>query len=256
MLDEPGTMALDFFEIAVRPSVANPALNVRLPMYQKGKWCACNNIEVCLYQHESFDAAILFEPELSVPQAIPEHLKYLPYIIIREDELAELSFFQSELAMMDECFFIGYPGTPKRLSATGNAIFHYDNETNFPIARQAIIASMPAQFFKHEHVKTQAAVLTSGVSFSGSSGSPVLTPALGIPPGSEPLAGPYRSAKVIGIMTGHFTKQEIQAEFYHAGLSFFTASIAIRMLIDKARENNWGPPPADFRPHLWTRNTD
>ena len=98
----------------------------------------------------------------------------------------------------------------------GEGTVFYDVPANFPIARHAIIASGP--FYTHKDIKTAGPILVSGLSFHGSSGSPVVTPFLGIAPGSVnttrpretgtlslvPVVAEYRESRLIGIMTGRF----------------------------------------------------
>jgi len=132
---------------------------------------------------------------------------------------------------MDDCYFIGYPGT----SQNEELIPFWDTMTNFPIARHAMIASPPQKVFRNERIRTTGTLLVSGMSLSGSSGSPVITP----PMPSRTLEASSRPARLIGIMSGHFSTVQSGETFAHAGLSFLTKSVSIRFLIEAARARNW-----------------
>jgi len=200
------------------------------------------------------DAAILVDPKLD---GYPPTDQMFRIVALPESLLADGAWINTKLQMMDECFFIGYPSVPKdSKDDSGEPTHLYDVPMTFPIARQAIIASSP--FFTHKDIKTTGVMLVSGLSFHGSSGSPVVTPLLGVPPGSVttkpmedfpeyehmPLAlvTDYREPRVIGIMTGKFETKEIDRVFTHAGLSYFTRAGYLSALIKQAREGGWKPP--------------
>jgi hypothetical protein len=101
----------------------------------------------------------------------------------------------------------------------------------------ATLASIPAVEFRNDAVKTTEVMLVSGLSFSGSSGSPVLNQRKGIPPGGDINDPSYVPSKIIGIMSGHFWENPDDAPemFRHSGLSYLTKSTAILALIADAR---------------------
>ncbi len=162
--------------------------------------------------------------------------------------MADKKWTNENVQMMDECFFIGFPGVK---NDAGETVLLYNEWTQFPIARQAIIASDP--FYRHKDIKTQGTMLVSGLSFHGSSGSPVIVPFLGLPPGSASLPRLSRDERstrlssarpvkprIIGIMTGAFFAN--QKAFTHAGLSYFTHSAYILKMIERTRAAGWKRP--------------
>jgi hypothetical protein len=192
---------------------------------------------------DAADAAILVDPSFDFgPNAGRRALS------VREDFLADKKWTNENVQMMDECFFIGYPSVKNE---AGETVVLYNEWTQFPIARQAIIASDP--FYRHKDIKTQGTMLVSGLSFHGSSGSPLIVPFLGLPPGSVSLpsfvdgrtkhtlvVGASREPRIIGIMTGAFFAN--QKAFTHAGLSYFTHSAYIVKMIERARGAGWQRP--------------
>jgi hypothetical protein len=223
-------------------------------LYAPGEWFQCENVEDSLYMSREWDVAIFVAPRLL--DCDPE--RYRPRPVIKETDLADREWFQRTQTMMDDCYFIGYPGTPAALSKSGRDVFHYDTRSKFPIARHAIIASPPDIPFSHDSIPTTGTVLVSGMSFHGSSGSPVVTPQMGVPHGimdfqvGNQKEESFRPARVIGIMTGKFSTNEIGADFTHAGLSYFTLSSCIAWVIQKAREADWKRPS----PELGINNGD
>jgi hypothetical protein len=194
---------------------------------------------------EAADAAVLVDPAFEVGPELGYHT-----LSVKEDFLADKKWTNENVQMMDECFFIGFPGVK---NDAGETVLLYNEWTQFPIARQAIIASDP--FYRHKDIKTQGTMLVSGLSFHGSSGSPVIVPFLGVPPGSvslpsfvegrtvhTPVVGACREPRIIGIMTGAFFAK--QKAFTHAGLSYFTHSAYILRMIERARSGGWKRPAA------------
>jgi len=196
---------------------------------------------------EAADAAILVDPALDTG---PVHDPQYNHVAVSESFLADGAWINRQLQMMDECYFIGYPSVERG----GETTLLYDVPATFPIARQAIIASGP--FYKHKDIRVAGPILVSGLSFHGSSGSPVVTPFLGIPPGSVnttrpreggtlalvPVVAEHREARIIGIMTGAFYAD--QHQFTHAGLSYFTRAGYVLNLIKQARDGQWIRPTA------------
>lgn len=145
--------------------------------------------------------------------------------MIEQANLADQRFFEEKLAMMDIASFIGFPGR--------KGIPWWDEGMHLPIARIANIASYPAIDFKNGAVKTSDITLVSGLSFSGSSGSLVISHEKSI--GVElPLHNPrHVPATVIGIMSGHWWEEAATPDiFHHSGLSYFTRSTSIIHLIE------------------------
>jgi hypothetical protein len=188
---------------------------------------------------EAADVAILIDPVLVTGGGFDDQYRVITIPIAY---IADGAWINTRLQMMDECYFIGYPS----IERGGKVTFLYDVRANFPIARQAIIASGP--FYTHEDIKVAGPILVSGLSFHGSSGSPVLTPSLGIPPGSVmardsataalvPVEAEHRGERIIGIMTGAFYTD--QHQFTHAGLSYFTRAGYILNLIKRAHDLQW-----------------
>ena len=73
-------------------------------------------------------------------------------------------------------------------------------------------------------------MLFRSLSFSGSSGSPVISHEKGIPG----ISG-YVEPKILGIMSGHWWDEEPESGmFFHSGLSYFTRVTSIRELVEPA----------------------
>jgi len=132
--------------------------------------------------------------------------------------------------------FIGYPGLRGQP--------WWDQAAELPIARVATLASIPAIEFRNEAVKTAEVLLVSGLSFSGSSGSPVFNKRKGIFPGGDVHDPSYVPSKIIGIMSGHFWENPDASPdmFRHSGLSYMTKATAITALIELARAAGFKRP--------------
>lgn len=147
--------------------------------------------------------------------------------------LADESFLKDNVRMMDSCCFVGFPGS------LGTKEEWWDKKGNFPIARNASIASRSDGYYKNEGIVTNDVVLVSGMSFNGSSGSPVFSFQKGLK-GVLRMAGTedenYVPPKLIGIMSGHWRTNEPDM-FKHGGLSYFTRSTSILHLIQQAKAN-------------------
>ena len=126
---------------------------------------------------------------------------------------------------MDFVSFIGYPGS--------NGLGWWDQRWNTPIARMATIASNPAVPFTHDSISTADVTLVSGLSFSGSSGSPVLLHQKGLRTSGLVVDPAFTPAMLLGIMSGHWWDvTEKPAMFKHSGLSYFTRATSISLLLD------------------------
>lgn len=126
---------------------------------------------------------------------------------------------------MDLASFIGFAGTKD--------VKYWDQKWNMPIARLCIISSWPEIQFTHPKIQTANTALVSGLSFSGSSGSPLILHAKCIETGGESDSTSYVPPKVIGIMSGHWTVSSTTSEWLeHSGLSYYTRSTLILKLIN------------------------
>lgn len=172
--------------------------------------------------HATADVAIVSWP-LGEPKLGP-----CAFISFQSDLLADSDFFKNSLHPMDIASFIGYPGKDSK--------DWWDTGNNFPIGRIAHIASLPVMDFANQSIETSHALLVSGFSFSGSSGSPVLLHEKGLNLGEGlTMAVPnYVGPKLLGIMSGHWQEpSDIPGMFNHTGLSYLTKSTAILELLAK-----------------------
>jgi len=171
-----------------------------------------------IYASGSSDCAII------VPQFKEDTAPYEILTIIRQPDLADQTFFREKLEMMDLASFIGFPGR--------RGIPWWDEVMGLPIARIASIASYPGVDFKNRGIKTADVVLVSGLSFTGSSGSPVISHEKSIKLGKGLINPAYVPPMVIGIMSGHWWDEaETPEMFRHSGLSYLTRSTSILHLI-------------------------
>lgn len=183
-----------------------------------------------VHLHADADCAILVSPKFRDhdPSYREPSISILPTDLITEKEFTELLVHPMETA-----FFIGFAGKPTQP--------FWDEYWQLAIARQCTVASHPVLHFKNRSISRTHVLLVSGMSFSGSSGSPVYLPAIGVAPGGGLVDSTYRPAKVLGIMSGHFWDQgETPAMFDHTGLSYLTRSSAILELLEQAGELNAG----------------
>ncbi len=150
----------------------------------------------------------------------------------------EQAFQRGDVELCDRVSFIGFPET------RGGP--WWDEATALPIVREATIASPPrVPSFTNKHVKTSATLLVCGLSFAGSSGSPVIAHGRlhGVPTARSFTLGETPSL-LIGIMSGHFDEGSaaVPEMFRHGGLSYLTRSSAILDLIEQARANGFRNP--------------
>lgn len=180
---------------------------------EETKFFKVNNFTQSLIIHETADCAALIDPEL-----VSEQNSYIP-IPLRIEDIANQAFLASQANIMDLAFFIGYPGNQGL----------WDEKRVLPIARLSSLASMPHMSFTNSLIETADVGLVAGLSFGGSSGSPLW---LRSEPGVEP--------KLIGLMSGHSEvvdneKYELRDNkgtvFTHMGLSWYTRSTAILELL-------------------------
>ncbi|MGE3611714.1 MAG: hypothetical protein AB7I27_19140 [Bacteriovoracaceae bacterium] len=132
---------------------------------------------------------------------------FRPLCLAMDTFIANKSYFDNDLKAIDAVTFIGFP--------KGD----YDLNYNLPIARNANIASDPRNYFKNNWIEGDL-VLVSGLSFGGSSGSPVYS----LPVGSEGLGfGRVLKPRLIGIISGHLIDENRK----HKGLSYLVKSTKI-----------------------------
>ena len=182
-----------------------------------------SNLE-CLVISKTSDCAVLIDPNLH------EHdpTKFIITDITKFKDLATSQEFESyNIKVMESAVFIGYPGAQGK--------YWSDESFGLPIARQCSIASWPGISFTHQDIPTTDTMLVSGLSFSGSSGSPVFALSRGIRPGGDISDPTWRPARLIGVMSGHFLESEgIPAMFAHTGLSYLTRSTSVIKLFEEA----------------------
>lgn len=151
------------------------------------------------------------------------------------EEPAGADFFESKLSLTDTVFFVGFPGQGN--VAEEAPVPWWNTDWNVPIVRESTIASWPDQEFSNPSIVTGDTVLVSGLSFTGSSGSPVFTKAKGIlintGPGLSVDNSNYVPPTLVGIMSGHWWNEKNVPEMFrtHSGLSYFTRSTSILPLM-------------------------
>lgn len=177
------------------------------------------NIEII--QHPTADVVLIIGVQLW-SEGYPPFLQPM-----KKDSLATQEFFSTQISISDPCVFIGYPG---------NKNPWWDTSLGLPIARQAYLASLPQKDFVNENINSSHARLINGLSFSGSSGSPILN--LGYQFKTKNGYVNFGEAtimpKIIGIMAGHWwhTNRETPEMLRHSGLSYFVSSLAILELLE------------------------
>jgi hypothetical protein len=207
-------------------ALAAVELQVRRALDGKVAFHPVTNLSSSVWFAPSADCALIADPRFA-GAAMLDRGK-----IFREANLAEPDVFPA-LQITDGASFIGYPGFRGRA--------WWDQVADLPIARLATIASIPTTEFRNEAIKTTDVMLVSGLSFSGSSGSPVLNHPKGLPPGGDVQDGSHVPSKIIGIMSGHFWENpdDPPEMFRHSGLSYLTKSTAILELIATARRSGF-----------------
>lgn len=144
--------------------------------------------------------------------------------VLGKDDLADQSFFEQKVQIMDVASFIGFPGA-------GTSQW-WDSVWNLGIARSVNIASLPSISFTHKDLRTSDVTLVSGLSFSGSSGSVVILHEKSIKPGAGLSNPAYVPPKILGIMSGHWPEPNTTPKmFSHSGLSYYTRSTSILSLL-------------------------
>jgi hypothetical protein len=142
---------------------------------------------------------------------------------INARELATQETLATRLSMADLVTFIGFPRGPDKVP-------WFDTAAHLPIGRLAGLASRPDTPFTNPQIPTADVTLVSGLSFRGSSGSPVVSHikhAAGIGHAQQ-----FAEPMVLGIMSGHWWDEQIEPSlFHHSGLSYFTRATSIRALL-------------------------
>ena len=158
------------------------------------------------FPQDRSDVAILRPAKLFKPNGGDLQLTGVPISLFKHPEPVEI---------MDSLFFIGFPGQLRKGAA-------YD----LPIARSCTIASLPNIDYSLEDttIQTPNTCLVGGLSFAGSSGSPVFMEKNG-------------RIEVLGIMSGHMPMEVIGSEWpqQHPGLSYLTIGGVIAQVFS---ENN------------------
>ena len=197
-----------------------------------------SNVEASLFVADTADCAIICDPAWS-----GEGGRYTPTALISETMLADLDAFRNgAVEICQPVSFIGFPSPDRNW---------WDEAWTLPIAREGSIASLPHVPFTNSQISTTDVTLVSGLSFTGSSGSPVLTHrkhvvdqvAEVLAASGEPVSFRIVEPLVVGIMSGHFMSGDgLPPMFRHGGLSYFTRSTTILELLARAKENGFRNP--------------
>jgi hypothetical protein len=158
------------------------------------------------FVHLSADVALIDSP-------IFNNSNNFTHASIHSSDLADSEFLTNNITMFDTVGFIGYPQK------------WYDSVKKLPIGRIAHIANVASMPFENDGIKTGDVTSVAGLSFGGSSGSPVILFPKGIP-GYETNNFKNVQPKIIGIMSGHFWDAK-----EHSGLSYFTRTTSVHDLI-------------------------
>jgi hypothetical protein len=174
------------------------------------------SLDAALRMHPDADCAALMNPQVQKPSNFPLALS------IDIKDLADERWLREDVQLMDFASFIGFPGSGEHL--------WWDQRANHPIARLATIASLPDAPFVNKAIATADVTLVSGMSFSGSSGSPIISHLKA----ESPWTQHRRPPKVLGIMSGHLVESSpAHPMFQHTGLSYFTRSTSILQLLNR-----------------------
>ncbi len=185
--------------------------------YNETRFFAVDNFQCCYCLHPTADCAVLVDPEFACPR------EFADQVPLSVDTIADAEFLRGKAQLMDFVSFIGFPGHDDDP--------WWDQQANVPIARMASIASTPERSFVNSAIRSDDVVLVSGLSFSGSSGSPVFLHRKGIR-ATPPLVADFVPATLIGIMSGHSMEAGSLPEMLrHTGLSYFTRSTSILDLL-------------------------
>lgn len=197
----PGERSLVQLRIELRQLIIRD--DGSLTAYDPTKFFRVANLSRSLVVHDTADCAALIAPSFVDPAAEFQSIE------LRLSSLADADCLSHHAKLMDLASFIGYPGDPPL----------WDERSTTPIARLCSLASLPGQAFTNARITTSDSALVSGLSFGGSSGSPLWHHSTR---GQEP--------KVLGIMSGHANVGDGPA-IHHSGLSWYTRATSIRHLL-------------------------
>lgn len=171
----------------------------------------------CVHSSPMADCSVLIAPQLEKH----DKMQFPIASLTKFKDLASLDDFQTNrIKIMETAIFIGFPGA--------NGCHWWDESWKLPIARECILASWPAISFTNSQIQSEDVLHVSGLSFSGSSGSPVFVFNRGHRPGGDLQDPTWRPARLIGLMSGHFWGEgHIPTMFAHSGLSYLTRSTSI-----------------------------
>jgi len=218
LIPETRCLELSEVEIELRHLAGNLA-------YSETHFFPVSAVGPSIRLHPTADCAVLIGPQFNCPAEFKDQVP------ISLDDIANQEFLAEKAQIMDFASFIGFPGSDE---APG-----WDESANLPIARLASIASAPDRSFVNSVIQKTVIqsgdiVLVNGLSFSGSSGSPVFLHRKGIR-ATLPLVADFVPATVIGIMSGHGTEPGPLPEILqHTGLSYFTRSTSILELLKES----------------------
>lgn len=171
--------------------------------------------------HTDADVALLIDPIFD--SAIGFSFNWFSFA-----DLATEQFLSDSVFAMDIASFIGYPGT----TIKDKQRKLWDMKWHLPVARVCNIASWPKVSFQNPGIMTSDVCLVSGLSFLGSSGSPIILHEKGIRTSGGLSGGNYVAPKILGIMSGHWWNEESHEDFFfHSGISYFTRSTSILELL-------------------------
>lgn len=126
--------------------------------------------------HPSADCALITDAK----GKIPTEYKNISYMDV--SMLADSRYLTTSAQIMDLVSFIGFPEKTTKW---------WDTQANLPIARLGALASDPGRPFTNKAIRTTDVGLVSGLSFSGSSGSPLFLHQKGIRVGGGLKGGGY-----------------------------------------------------------------
>jgi hypothetical protein len=204
-------------ELRAVASTSGPIVDAAEVAAPQTRFFELGQLATTMFASSDADCALVADPVW-----LDREEPYGPMALFKEDNLADEAHFRQHVRVMDAASFIGFPGSGGRP--------WWDEQWRLPIVRPASIASWPAVPFSNNSIKTADTLLVAGHSFTGSSGSPVLTHGKG-------TSSEYVPARTIGIMSGHF-EERVEAPpemFRHSGLSYLTRSTSILSLLAEAR---------------------
>lgn len=218
-------------EIELRRQSSGDGDELHRPLQPETRFFKVNGSKTGIFVVGNTDCGIVVPEYNESPEGFGE------CSLFSESDLADEEFFLKVLKSSDLASFIGFAGK-RRFFWDDEKSEWWDQKWSLPISRPAFISSYPGLDFHHNEIPLKDVVLVSGLSFSGSSGSPVLSHQKSIwILDSKPTLGAFDS-KLIGIMSGHWwgeNTDEVPPMFrdyrQHSGISYFTRSTSILHLI-------------------------